>query len=140
MTLLVRLKIPEISRSLMTFNIDQALGIIYNTHSLVVKLAAFDFLLAALLTFPNCIHYKLEEIRDLARASVVDKNEPLSNLASIVYLLVFRYAGDSIRNEFRDYLNSELYTLNEQNSNVASDPWLSKLDSFELSSMLLLAL
>lgn len=118
----------------MTFNVDQAVGIIFSTPSAIVKSAAFDFLLVSLLAFPSCIHYKLEEIRDLARTCAVDKNEYLSNLASIVYLLVFRYAGPDSRIEFQDYITNELYTLNEENIGaIASDPWLSKLDSLELT-------
>jgi hypothetical protein len=136
MALLIRLKIPEISRSLMIFNIDQVVGIIYNTPSTVVKSAAFDFLLVGLLSFPACINYKLEEIRDLSRTFIVDKDETLSNMASIVYLLVFRYVADSAKREFQDYLTNEIYTLNEDNHiQIKSDPWLSKLDSLELTSI-----
>lgn len=120
----------------MTFNIDQSVGIIHNTPSPVVKAAAFDFLLVSLLSFPSCVNYKLEEIRDLARASVVDKNESLSNLASIVYLLVFRYVGENSKVEFQDFITNELYTLGEENSSaISSDPWLSKLDTLELTSI-----
>jgi hypothetical protein len=120
----------------MTYNVDQAVGIIYSTPSVVVKSAAFDFLLVSLLSFPTCINYKLEEIRDLARASVADKDESLCSLASMVYLLAFRFVADTAKHDFQEYLTNELYTLNEDNNaQIKSDPWLSKLDSLELTSI-----
>ena len=119
----------------MIYNMDQVIGMLHNTSSTVLKMAAFDFILVSLLSFPNCIATKLEEIRDLARSSLVDKNDPLSYMASNIYLLVFRNASISHMDDFQDYVSNELYTLNgENNASIASDPWLSKLDTFQLAS------
>ena len=137
LSLFIRLKIANISRSLMASNIEIVTSILYNTPSEIVKKAALDFLINSLLLFPNCVAYKLQEIRDLARECLVDDNETVAQLASALYILVFRFVHQDSKIDFQEYLTSELYTLNAENSDIAADPWLSKLNHFEMTSNIL---
>lgn len=67
LNLLVRLKIPGISASLVTQNMDQVLEILSSTTFGSIRVAALQFLEACMYIFPKGITYKLQEIRDVAR-------------------------------------------------------------------------
>ena len=67
MNFLVRLKIPGISASLVTQNVDQVLEILSSTTFDSIRVAALQYLEACMYTFPKGVTYKLQEIRDVSR-------------------------------------------------------------------------
>jgi hypothetical protein len=67
LNLLVRLKIPGISASVVIQYMDQVLEILSSTTFASIRVAALQFLEACMFVFPKGISYKLQEIRDIAR-------------------------------------------------------------------------
>jgi hypothetical protein len=96
-------------------------------------LGALEFLQVALLVFPKGIQFKLEEVRDLARSMLVEKDPLVHNLAASVYALVFRNVPRALLSEFQTFLQNEIDALHTQGSAMSSDPLLAKLDPLEMS-------
>ncbi|KAI9106007.1 armadillo-type protein [Phlyctochytrium arcticum] len=126
-----RLKLPGVSSSILLQYIDLALDVAYNTPSSIVKSGALELIESFLLVFPHGVGYKLQEIRDVIRALLVDTDMDVVHNASRIFPLVFRCVPPTQSSEFISYLRAEIATITHGGHGASADPMISNLSAEE---------
>ncbi|KND03924.1 uncharacterized protein SPPG_01373 [Spizellomyces punctatus DAOM BR117] len=129
--IVTRLKLPGISPSILLQYIDLSLDVAYNTPSSIVKLGALDLIETFLLVFPHGVATKLQEIRDVVRALIVDTDSDVVNSASRLFPLVFRCVPTTQSADFLAYLKSEIATIQTGGPQANGDPMVAGLTTEE---------
>ncbi len=109
---LLRLKIHEISESLVSQYLDMVLDATFNTPSTLVKLGALELLQTFMLVFPQAVTKKLEQIRDVLRNLLMEKDREILGKVLQIYPMVFFSAKEDQLESFYQFLKQdiELYT------------------------------
>ncbi|KAJ3415514.1 RNA polymerase II associated protein 1 [Chytridiales sp. JEL 0842] len=138
--LIVRLKLPGVSPSILLQYLDMALDVAFNAPSSVVKVGALELIEAFLLVFPGGVSTKLAEVRDVVRTLMVDKEADVLETASRIYPLVFRCVSSNNTKEFFDYLKNEIYVIHKAGPQAAADPLIAALSKEESDRVVRLSL
>ncbi|KAI8904746.1 armadillo-type protein [Gorgonomyces haynaldii] len=139
--LVVRLKVPGVSESILLEYIDLCIDFLHNTPSPLVKIEVLQFVEILMLVFPKGINNKIEEIRDVTRLMLVDSEKQVVDTATRVYLLVFRCTVKNQSEQFESYLKQELdAVMNRTKLENLGDPYVNDLtaDQAELLTCLLI--
>ncbi|KAJ3000336.1 hypothetical protein HDV02_006143 [Globomyces sp. JEL0801] len=133
----VRLKIPGIAESIFQEYFELCLEFLHNAHSPMIQISVLNLLEVFLLVFPKGMSTKLQEVRDIARVLMVDRDPNVVEAACKVYPLVFR-AGSGIHGaEFEKFLIQELDLLEDITSPPAlADPLINHLNEDQIQSLI----
>lgn len=139
--LIVRLKIPGAAESIPQEYADLAIDFLHNAPSSVVKASVLHLVEILVLSFPKGINNKIEEIRDATRQLLVDPDPTVVNIASRLYVLLFRSASTKQADSFLDYLKIELDSLVDRNGiKYAGDPLIKGLSADQVERELIFKL
>ncbi|KAI8822501.1 armadillo-type protein [Fimicolochytrium jonesii] len=138
--IVTRLKIPGVSSSMLIQYGDSTLDIAYNSPSAIVKIGALELLEIFLLVFPHGVANKLQEIRDVARALIVDDDQDVVKSASRIFPLVFRCTPEAQSHDFVENLKNELATIQKDMLEVAGDPMVANSTREEMDRVVRLSL
>ncbi|KAJ3101339.1 hypothetical protein HDU97_001433 [Phlyctochytrium planicorne] len=137
LTYIVRIKLPGISPAILLQYLDLALDVAFNSPSSVVKVGALELIEVFLLVFPAGVGTKLQDIRDVVRALIVDAEQDVVSTACRIYPLVFKCVPSNNIKDFHDYLRDEIMVIQKGGLEAASDPLISGLSREEIERMVL---
>ncbi|KAI8848354.1 armadillo-type protein [Chytridium lagenaria] len=140
LSFLVRIKLPGVSPAILLQYLDLALDVAFNSPSSIVKVGALELIEVFLLVFPSGVGTKLQDIRDVVRALIVDAEPDVVTCACRVYPLVFRCVSNNNTKEFHDYLRNEIQVIQRGGLEAASDPLISGLSREEIERVLCLSI
>ncbi|KAL2913671.1 hypothetical protein HK105_206831 [Polyrhizophydium stewartii] len=138
--LIVRLKVPGIAESILQQYLDLCLDFLHNTPLSIIKIAVMGFIEVLLMVFPKAMGIKLQEIRDISRQMLVDKDLEVAAKAARIYPLVFRAVSRGAGRTFVQYLQSEISTILEGGAAAAGDPLVSGLTQDEATRVVSLSI
>ncbi|KAI9005894.1 armadillo-type protein [Gaertneriomyces semiglobifer] len=126
-----RLKLPGISPAMLVQYIDLSLDVAYNTPSSIVKMGSLQLIEVFMLVFPHGIAEKLQEVRDVVRALIVDADADVVNYAARLFPLVFRCVPTAQSDDFIGYLHNEIFVILKGGPEASADPMISSLTQEE---------
>ncbi|KAJ3014030.1 hypothetical protein HKX48_005388 [Thoreauomyces humboldtii] len=138
--IVTRLKLQGVSSSVLIQYGDSTLDVAYNTPSSIVKIGALELVETFLLVFPHGVANKLQEIRDVVRAMVVDQDPDVVKHASRIFPLIFRCTPEAQSATFIEYLKNEITTIQKGGAEAAADPLVSNLTREEKDRVVRLSL
>eukprot|EP00842_Homolaphlyctis_polyrhiza_P003152 jgi/Hompol1/3838/HPOL_003403-RA len=138
--LIVRLKVPGIAESVLQQYLDMALDFLHNSPMTFVKIAVLGLLEILLMVFPKAISIKLQEIRDITRSMLVDKQKEVASAAWRVYPLIFRAVSRAAARTFHQYLQAEIQAITNSGVEAAGDPLIASLTPDEASRIVALSI
>jgi hypothetical protein len=95
-----------------------------------------EFIEVFCLVFPKGVQSRLQEILDVTRPFLADRNIEVAEAASKLYPLIFKCASDESAATFESYLRKEIIMLTDAESMESlSDPLISHLNKEEALSM-----
>ena len=123
-----RCKIPGLSESIFTNYLDLCFEFLHNSPSHIIQVAVLELIEVFCLTFPKGVQSRLQEILDITRPFLADRNTEVSEAASKLYPLIFKCAPDESAAAFESYLRKEMIMLTNSTSiESLSDPLISHL-------------
>ncbi|KAJ3213498.1 Jouberin [Dinochytrium kinnereticum] len=134
LSFIVRIKLPGISPAILLQYLDLALDVAFNSPSSIVKVGALQLIEVFLLIFPGGVGTKLQDVRDVVRALIVDAEPDVVSCACRIYPLVFRCVSNNNTKEFHDYLRNEISVIQKGGLEAASDPLISGLSREEIEN------
>ncbi|KAI8922787.1 armadillo-type protein [Entophlyctis helioformis] len=138
--LIVRLKAPGVAESILHQYLDLCLEFLHNTPLSIIKIAVLNFLEIMLMVFPKAMGIKLQEIRDITRVMLVDKDAEVVAGACRIFPLIFRAVTKVSTRAFHGYLQSEISTILGGGLEAAGDPLVSSLTNDESSRVVSLCI
>ncbi|KAJ8326515.1 hypothetical protein O5D80_005263 [Batrachochytrium dendrobatidis] len=138
--LIIRLKIPGVSESILYQYLDLCIDFAHNTPSAVIKTALLNFFEILLMVFPKAMISKLQEVRDITRVMLVDSDTSVIEAASRIYPLIFRAVPKESAQQFYEYLMNDISTITSGGLELAGDPLVSKLTTNEASRIVSLSI
>ncbi|KAJ1344384.1 hypothetical protein BSLG_001041 [Batrachochytrium salamandrivorans] len=129
--LVVRLKLPGISESIMHQYLDICIDFLHNTSQENIKVGVLKFFEILLMVFPKAMSIRLQDIRDLTRVMLVDGNKNVATFASRVYPLIFRAVSKDSAATFHQYLLNEISIIFDDGLEAAGDPLVCNLSADE---------
>lgn len=128
--LIVRLKIPGISESILQEYVDLCLDFLHNTPTPQVKVGVLKLVEILVMVFPKGASAKFDEIRDIARHLLLDTDALVVDCATRVYIIVYRECPKQKADAFLGLAQSDLDTLLNPKSLIAlADPLVNSVSA-----------
>jgi hypothetical protein len=127
------LKIPGVSEAIFQQYFDMCMELLHNANSTLIQSTVLNLVEVYILVFPKAISSKLQEVRDITRALLIDRNKNVYEAAGRVYPLIFRAVLAQNAVQFEDFLRNEINLLSNPSSlEAVGDPLISNLSNDEL--------
>ena len=120
--LFLKFKVPGLSQNIVLQFLEHSRNVVFDTQSSTVKVAAIEFLEAAILIFPLGTSSKWQDIRDTVRTLLTDTDPDVVTYACRLFSLLFACCPINLSEIAFEYLKTDLYGLMQNKDSKVVDP------------------